>query len=1416
MLFSSDSTSLEFSSTGRRCLRLAMAGMVAVLLTAASANALIYTYENTIGGTLSNATTPCANPLVRTFVIPPSQSFTVNRVAIGLNLTHPVRGQVQATLVAPNGALLQFITPSVADTNANFDILVSSNPEEALNDGDIDPVGEPFYSRTVGGPGAINTFYTGNSVGTWTLQVCDTIALDDGAFNRAYLMLASAATATPTCSSFVTYDWGLLGGPGNPNPTPLLGNPVTANGVTISQTSQFDHGGTASTGAELSFAMRTTTNGNHAGYYSLIMNAATVAGTQDNESVGLTSVLGFSVPVRDLTFQLLDVDQQNASWEDQIRLIGTDTAGNRIPYTITPFGGATTDLAGDLAEGDTSADNTATTGNLAVVFNGAVSSLSLIYSQGDNPAADNNQMVIGLSDFNECAYDYGDAPTTYGSAGQVLGNRTLYLGSIPPDGESVTPPAPNSAATTDDTTYASGTIDDENGVSSFPNSSIVAGGTYTVTGIVVNNTTGAPANLCGWVDFDTNGQGGGTGDGRFGADEGACISIPSAGPNANCTASGTTFTCSMTWTVPADYVFNSNGSTYARFRLSNGALTTSNFNDPGVPSANPGEVEDYQISSATLPVTIAWVETVPSAGGMSVRFATATETANAGFRIWGTDGRGQRSLLASLKSSSTDSFVPQHYETTIRGGRIAAIEIEDLSLFGQNRLHGPFALGTTFGVEPEADAIDWAAIRSESGTVTALDRMRSAEAAGSDGGAQLASFRVANPVGNSGLLLVREEGIHRVTYEQLFAAGIDLTGVPAAKIELVDDGAGVPRHIQAPGGVFGPGGYIEFVARPRLTLASPVDAYVLKIDGAKAIGVASNDPGKGGPAVTTAIDRYHPDRLYSPASPNGDPWYDERVLSWGAPATTSRSFDLPDLANGSVSLRLRVWGYGDLDGATPDHHVIVKVNGTEVADHAFDGLTSWEPTIDVTGAVNPGANTLELLVPGDAGYAFDYIAVEGFEVSYPRATVARGGRFRGTVERQRAFRISGFADTEPVAVWKPSGSTWTRQLRQPARGTVVAAGGAGDAFAAAESLLYRPGIVAGVPAARLRSSAEYLIVTHPSFVDSMDDLVALEESRGFITEVVTTDEIFSAYSDHASSAAAVKRFLSASLAQGNLRYVLLVGADTADPYDHLGLGSISFVPTDYKDYVPVAKFSPTDESLVDRQNDGVGDVPIGRLPVRTPAELEAVVAKLYGWEAAIGSGQASALLAAGLSDGARSLSTLNEAYSSSLPGWNTVLAQVDDSGSAQVRQQVLDALNAGAYLVSYVGHSSSGQWDLTPILKWQDAASLSNADLPSFITAWSCWNSYFVEPTVESLSARLLLQPNAGAAGVIGATTLTSEPSHRALGTLFFARVNAGAVTVGEAFHGAKQDLAAQGGAGDAIYGMTLLGDPAMSLPQSQ
>ena len=79
--------------------------------------------------------------------------------------------------------------------------------------------------------------------------------------------------------------------------------------------------------------------------------------------------------------------------------------------------------------------------------------------------------------------------------------------------------------------------------------------------------------------------------------------------------------------------------------------------------------------------------------------------------------------------------------------------------------------------------------------------------------------------------------------------------------------------------------------------------------------------------------------------------------------------------------------------------------------------------------------------------------------------------------------------------------------------------------------------------------------------------------------------------------------------------------------------------------------------------------------------------------------------------------------------------------------------------------------------------------------------------------ARHLTLPEVGAAGVIGASTLTTDASHQRLGSLFFDQVSGGAKTVGEAFRAAKRTLHGQHAAQDAVLGMCLFGDPAMSLP---
>ncbi|BAY22802.1 hypothetical protein NIES2100_25660 [Calothrix sp. NIES-2100] len=175
-------------------------------------------------------------------------------------------------------------------------------------------------------------------------------------------------------------------------------------------------------------------------------------------------------------------------------------------------------------------------------------------------------------------YDYGDAPDT-GTAGNNstnyntinsrggpahIINTNLKLGANVPDADNGT--LQNITANADDNT---GTPDDEDGVTL--TNTLTTSGNYSAT-VNVTNNIGTAATLVGWIDFNKNGV--------FEAGEGVSQAIADVTNNSNKT---------LTWTVPGG---TTPGNTYARFRISNGNVTTST--PTGI--IGSGEVEDYLVT----------------------------------------------------------------------------------------------------------------------------------------------------------------------------------------------------------------------------------------------------------------------------------------------------------------------------------------------------------------------------------------------------------------------------------------------------------------------------------------------------------------------------------------------------------------------------------------------------------------------------------------------------------------------------------------------------------------------------------------------------------------------------------------------------------------------------------------------------
>ena len=141
--------------------------------------------------------------------------------------------------------------------------------------------------------------------------------------------------------------------------------------------------------------------------------------------------------------------------------------------------------------------------------------------------------------------DYGDAPASYGDPSHSP--QGPYLGATQPDSESGSQHTATALGDDLDNT------DDEDGVASLPPFS-PATTSYTVL-VTAHNTSGGPATLWGWVDFN--------GDGQFAAAEAASATVA----NGSNPASVPLNWPAVTVTPPAS------GISYARFRITTGALT---------------------------------------------------------------------------------------------------------------------------------------------------------------------------------------------------------------------------------------------------------------------------------------------------------------------------------------------------------------------------------------------------------------------------------------------------------------------------------------------------------------------------------------------------------------------------------------------------------------------------------------------------------------------------------------------------------------------------------------------------------------------------------------------------------------------------------------------------------------------------
>lgn len=367
---------------------------------------------------------------------------------------------------------------------------------------------------------------------------------------------------------------------------------------------------------------------------------------------------------------------------------------------------------------------------------------------------------------------------------------------------------------------------------------------------------------------------------------------------------------------------------------------------------------------------------------------------------------------------------------------------------------------------------------------------------------------------------------------------------------------------------------------------------------------------------------------------------------------------------------------------------------------------------------------------------------------------------------------------------------------------------------------------------------DYLIVTHPDFIDQAQRLANIHRDQSGLSVFVTTPSlIYNEFSSGAQDISAIRDFArmlyTRSTPGKELKYLLLFGDASFDFKDRI-TDNTNFVPTFQSvNSVSMLYSIATDDffGYLDT-NEGTGnnnllDIGIGRFPVATATEAQQVVDKIVRYLSSddeVRSPWRNEITL--VSDDGDSNTHLNDSENvasllrTEYPDFNLDKIHLDAyrqvaTPGGQKAPDVNEAINRkmerGTLVMNYSGHGGEVGWAEERILEIADIRGWRNRNkLPIFITA-TCEFSRYDDAQRQSAGEMVFLNPYGGAIAMFTTARATYSISNLRLNRAIFQdnifkRENGEYARFGDVVR--KSKLA--GDANDRKF--VLLGDPALQL----
>jgi hypothetical protein len=782
-------------------------------------------------------------------------------------------------------------------------------------------------------------------------------------------------------------------------------------------------------------------------------------------------------------------------------------------------------------------------------------------------------------------------------------------------------------------------------------------------------------------------------------------------------------------------------------------------------------------------------------GAASIEWTTASEVGTIGFNLYRVDAATGTQTRVNRATIPADPRAPH-------GGRYRFVDsgssdpnatyvLEELTANGRANRYGPYAANSQQHLpqqKPARPAVASKRLRPEPDT----------------------SFQ--GPAQNSVALMVgvRQSGIVRIPATAI--AGSFLVpplpianGIRNGNLSITSDGAPVAWTLSPDGNA------VLFYGEAPNTQYSNDRVYRIEMKRGTQMDVVDVAPAAGSTTTFTSSRDLEVDAFAAtvlPLDPESDYWFWDYVIP-GDAADGQKTFtvDVPSVASSNnVALQVRLQG-----AASVAHKAQVSLNGTPVGEVTWNALGATSTELNVPAALlHSGANAIRIDGVLEPGVGFDVFYVDGFTLRYPRAAQPENGRLEMTATPGATIAAGPFA--AGALAFDITDKLHPRLLRgaMPSNGNVsfVAPAAAQKLFLTDANAFVNPSFIRGAVASSLdnrNNAADYVVIAPAALRSAADGLAQLRQREGLLTTVVDLQRVYDEFAGGNSTPHAIRAFVAATQTwQRKPRYIVLAGIGTLD-YRGIAVPPGLLPPLMAK---TADGLFASDSRFTDFDNDGLPDVAIGRIPVTTAAELDAYVRKLD--QAAHADNPRSLLFVADAQDGGADFRSHSAIVEAPVSGRPSTRLYVDDLGATAVRNSLLQAWQAGAPLVNWIGHGGIDQLSSSALLTAADVPSLTSTNrLPLFL-AMTCTINRFELGDVDALGTQLTRTPNAGALAVWSASGLSVNAEATQLERTFMQlAAKTPDARIGDLI---VQSFAANRGIGETGSVYLLLGDPAVRL----